>query len=96
MQEIMKLSMNRVHEHANRAVTCEYFTTRRYQNGIAYRFLFEPAANGSFTQLLQLVNMTELLRKCRKKEREEYQAYRPVLDELFNLLDPTWAKEQAA
>ncbi|AFM13437.1 CHC2 zinc finger domain-containing protein [Turneriella parva] len=94
MQEIMKLSMNRVHEHTNRAVMAEYFTTRRDQNGIAYRFLFEPAANGSFTQLLQLANMAELLRKCSKKEREEYQTYKPVLDELFNLLDPTWAKEQ--
>lgn len=96
MQEIGKLSTTRTHEHANRAVMAEYFTTRRDQNGIAYRFLFEPAADGSFAQLLQLANMEELLKKCSRKEREEYAAYRPTLFELFKLLDPSWSEAKAA
>lgn len=96
MQAIVKLSMNRVHEHTNRAVMAEYFTTKRDQNGIAYRFLFEPAADGTFTQLLQLANMAELLKKCSRKERDEYAAYKPILFELFRLLDPAWSEEAAA
>lgn len=96
MQEIGKLSTTRTHEHANRAVMAEYFTTRRDQNGIAYRFLFEPAADGSFTQLLQLANMDALLKKCSRKERDEYAAYKPTLFELFKLLDPAWSEAEAA
>ncbi len=96
MQEIGKLSTTRTHEHANRAVMAEYFTTRRDQNGIAYRFLFEPAADGTFTQLLQLANMDALLKKCSRKERDEYAAYKPTLFELFKLLDPAWSEAEAA
>jgi predicted nuclease with TOPRIM domain len=96
MQEIGKLSTTRTHEHANRAEKAEYFVTKRDQNGIAYRFLFEPAADGTFTQLLQLANMAELLKKFSRKEREEYAAYEATLSELFKLLDPAWSEAEAA
>lgn len=90
MQDITKLSMNRVHEHAKRTERAEVFITERDKNGISYRFRFEPDEEGKFTKAAGFVDVDALLRKCSKKEREEYQAFLPTLEKLFTLLDPSW------
>jgi len=94
MQDITKLSMNRVHEHAKRTERAEVFITERDKNGISYRFRFEPDEEGKFTKAAGFVDVDSLLRKCSKKEREEYQAFLPTLEKVFTLLDPTWTHGQ--
>jgi DNA primase catalytic core len=90
-RETTGLSNTRVHEHINRLVDFEYLTTRRDQNGIAYRFLFEPSMErGFFTSLLKLVEMPEILKHATKKERQEYLDFKVNLQEIFRALDPSY------
>jgi hypothetical protein len=90
-RETAGLSNTRVHEHINRLVDFEYLTTRRDQNGIAYRFLFEPSMErGFFTSLLKLVEMPEILKHATKKERQEYLDFKVNLQEIFRALDPSY------
>jgi len=91
MREITGLSNTRVHEHTNRLVDFEYLAFRRDQNGISYRFLFEPNTDrGFFTTYLKLCDMEELIKKSTRKERQEYTDFIPRLKEIFSALDPTY------
>jgi len=91
MREITALSNTRVHEHAGRLVDYEYLTTRRDQNGIAYRFLFEPdSENANLINMLKLVRMEDLAKKATKKERQEYKDFVPSLKQIFSALDSSY------
>ena len=90
MREITGLSNTRVHEHTSRLVDYEYLTFRRDQNGIAYRFLFEPDAAGNFRGLLTLASIDGLLKRASKKERQEYRDFLPSLEKIFRALDPSY------
>jgi len=91
MREITGLSNTRVHEHTNRLVDFEYLSFRRDQNGIAYRFLFEPNTDrGFFSTILKLCEMEELIKKSTRKERQEYTDFIPHLKEIFRTLDSAY------
>jgi len=95
MREITALSNTRVHEHAGRLVDFEYLTTRRDQNGIAYRFLFEPEGeNANLINMLKLVRINDLLKKTSKKERQDYKDFLPYLKQIFKALDPEFKEEE--
>jgi hypothetical protein len=69
----------------------EILTTRRDQNGICYRFLLKPdeqAKGVAQLDRLKLVRMAEILRHASKKERQEYEDFKPNLQEIFKALDP--------
>jgi hypothetical protein len=89
VRKITGLSNTRVHDHINRLVDFEYLTTRRDQNGFAYRFLFEPA-NDDSVDVLKLARMDDLLKHASKKERQEYREFVPYLEEIFRALDPDY------
>lgn len=91
MREVTGLSNTRVHEHTSRLVDFEYLTTKRDQNGICYRFLFEPnIEEGFYTSLLKLSEMKSLVKKASKKERREYEDFIPSLKIIFKTLDPDY------
>jgi hypothetical protein len=95
MREITGLSNTRVHEHTNRLTDFEYLTSRRDPNGIAYRFLIEPASAGSFRGLMKLASFDDLIRHAPKKERQEYKDFLPSLEKIFNALDPAYTGGEA-
>ncbi len=91
MREITGLSNTRVHEHTSRLVDYEYLTTKRDQNGIAYRFLFEPAESDvSLVNMLRLTRIPDLIKKASKNERDQYKEFRPSLEKIFKALDPSY------
>jgi len=88
-RKLTGLSNTRVHKHISLMADHELFATRRDQNGIAYRFLIKPdeQVSGQLDRL-KLVRMAEILRHASKKERQEYEDFKPNLQEIFKALDP--------
>jgi DNA primase catalytic core len=73
----------------------EVLTSRRDQNGLMYRFLFKPDIDYDIDKLdrLKLVRMSEILKHASKKERQEYEDFKPNLKEIFKALDPKYNGE---
>jgi hypothetical protein len=94
-REITGLSNTRTHEHINRMVDHEILTWRRDQNGISYRFLIKPEDDGSIRHhdRLNLVRMPKILKHASKKERQEYEDFKPYLEQTFKALDPEYKGE---
>jgi predicted transcriptional regulator len=91
-RDITNLSNTRTHEHINRMVDHEILTSRRDGNGISYRFLVKPQDDGSIDRL-NLVRMSEVLKHASKKERQEYEAFKLSLEEIFKALNPKYNGE---
>jgi len=91
------LGNTRSHEHLDRMVDHEILTTRRDQNGMAYRFLYEPEIESGevFIDRLKLVRMTEILKHSTKKERQEYIDYKDNLASVFKAFDSDYKGEVA-
>jgi hypothetical protein len=89
-RQVTGLGNTRSHDHLERMIAHEILTTRRDQNGMAYRFLFKPDVDGNKEGLdrLKLVRMADILRHASKKERQEYEDFKPYLKEIFKALDP--------
>jgi len=94
-RKLTGLSNTRSHEHLDRMINHELLTTRRDQNGIAYRFLYKPDTQFHVDKLdrLKLVRMAEILRHASKKERQEYETFKPSLEQIFKALDPKYKGE---
>jgi|GEM_PF-1223733 len=88
-REITGLSNTRTHEHINRMVDHEILVCRRDANGLSYRFLMKSQDDGSIDRL-NLVRMSEILKHSSKKERQEYEAFKLSLEEIFKALDPDY------
>ena len=90
VRKITGLSNTRVHKHINLMVDHEILTSKRDQNGFAYRFIFEPeqSENGLHIDRLQLVRIGTILKRATKKERQEYKDFIPYLKQIFLALDP--------
>ena len=70
MREITKLSITRTHEHARRLSLYEYMSTKRDENGIAYRLRFKPEESGEINNNLQLASLGYLKKRATKKESQ--------------------------
>jgi DNA primase catalytic core len=94
MTEITRLSMNRTHVHINKLLFNEYVICRRDQNGFSYRFNFNVDAVGNI-ETIRLARMADLLKKVSRKEREEYEVFKPNLEKIFKALDPEYKGGEA-
>jgi hypothetical protein len=89
MTTIARLSMNRTHVHTNRLIFHEYLIWRRDANGISYRFNFNVDKQGKI-ETMRLARIEDLIKKASRKEKEEYEAFKPNLEQIFLALDPQY------
>jgi hypothetical protein len=89
------LGNNRSYIQLTRLVEHEILITKRDQNGLAYRFLYKPDIDYDVDKLdrLKLVRMSEVLKHASKKERQEYEVFKPQLEKIFLALDPKYKGE---
>ena len=90
IKKLTGLSMSRVHEHIMRLMFNEYLLSTRDANGFAYRLNFRPDEDGEVSAKIELVSMKVLIKIATAKERNDYDAFKPYLIEIFKALDPTY------
>jgi hypothetical protein len=94
-RQITGLGNSRAAVNLDKMVDYEILTSRRDQNGLMYRFLYKPDIDYEIDNLdrLKLVRISEILKHASKKERQEYEAFKPSLEKIFQALDPKYRGE---
>jgi DNA primase catalytic core len=94
-RQITGLGNSRAAVNLDKMVDYEILTCRRDQNGLMYRFLYKPDIDYEIDNLdrLKLVRMADILKHASKKERQEFEAFKPSLEKIFKALDPKYKGE---
>jgi hypothetical protein len=94
-RQITGLGNSRAAVNLDKMIDHEILTCRRDQNGLVYRFLYKPDIDYDIDKLdrLKLVRISEILKHASKKERQEFEAFKPSLEKIFKALDPKYKGE---